>query len=317
MTRLQLMWRSFHVKQENIYMAIILELLQANMNEVAKDAIKQDADAQTILDIANTGIDASQFFLLLTSIYSTVGGMWGGMSKTYSNRQQAIRERVNQADIEKAINYWSTDKAKKSADEIVRTQNRQVAKIVEKGVAAGLSNKELATAVKNNPYILGHASVISRVNVVEGANRGSYEAGLQSEYLQVKIWHSQGDAKVRDPSGPINFSQYTHQDVDGVAIPIDQPFLGTHGYIMYPGDPDAAFENIVNCRCFMEVLAMLDKNGKPIPKKMPGISVILPSNNIPGSTSSEGGMTVTNPSPSPDITVIRPGEMRRPDTVTF
>lgn len=308
-------WRTFHVRQENIWSALILQLLQDNMNSVANEAEKKNADDQEILDIMNTVIDGTQMYLLLTSLYSTVGGYWAVWNKNTSNREHGISERVNKANIEKSINHWSPEKVRKAVSEINGTQKRQVQRIMEKGKAAGASNKELAAQVRNNPYMPSHASVISRVNVVSAANRGTYEAGLQSEYLQVKTWYNQGDNKVRDPAGPINFSQYTHVDVDGVTIPIDQPFLGTYGYIQYPGDPEAAFGNIVNCRCFMTVTTMIDKNGKPIPKKMPGITVIMPSDRIPGNTTSADGVTVTTP--DPDITVIRPGEIRRPNTITF
>lgn len=315
MNRSELRWRKFHIRQEGIWAALILQVLQNNMNDVADEAEKRDADAEQILDIANMVIDGTQMFLLLTSLFSTVGSAWAIIAKNSINREQRVRERVNEAAIKKAIDHWSPEKIRKSVGEINSTQKRQIQRLMEKGRAAGASNKELAQAVRQNPYMPGHASVISRVNVVAAANRGMFESGQQSEYLQAKTWYNQGDAKVRDPAGPINFSPYTHRDVDGITIPIDQPFLATHGYIMYPGDPEAAFLNTVNCRCFMTVSTMLDKNGKPIPKKMPGITVIMPDNTIPGNTTSEGGVTVTTP--SPDITVIRPGDIPNRRTVTF
>lgn len=285
------------------------------MNAIANEAESKNADAEQMLDIANSFIDGSQMYLLLSSLFSRVGGAWAVSAKNSINREQNITERVNEVAIKRAIDYWSPEKIRKSVSEINGTQKRQVERLMEKGRAAGASNKELAEAIRRNPYMPGHASVISRVNVVAAANRGMFEAGQQSEFLQAKTWHNQGDAKVRDPAGPINFSPYTHVDVDGITIPIDQPFLATHGYIMYPGDPEAAFLNIVNCRCFMTVAAILDKNGKPIPKRMPGITVIMPGNTMPGSTISESGVTVTNP--APDITVIRPGNIPNRPTITF
>lgn len=55
-----------------------------------------------------------------------------------------------------------------------------------------------------------------------------------------KIWYTEGDERVRD----------AHFMVDGMRIPIDQPFPVGNDLMMYPHDyMGGSPENIINCRC--------------------------------------------------------------------
>lgn len=292
---LRLKWRAFHIRYENIYYALILQLLQDNMNEVAKEAEKMNADDKEIIDIMNAIIDGTQLYLLLTSLFQTVGVAWASYAKNISNRDQGINERVDKKSLLSALSEWITKTTKKITIESINAQKRQVERIVDKATKEGKSNNDLPNLIRNNQYINNHALIIAQMAVLTTSNKALMEAVNQSEYLHTKTWYSQRDDRVRDPKGPINFSKYTHQDVEGVTIPTDHPFLGTHGYIMFPGDPDAEFLNTIRCRCYMSVQMPLDKNRKPIPKKMPGITVITPDRNLPPSIDSSGGITIIQP----------------------
>lgn len=292
---LKLIWLAFHVRHENFYYALILQILQDNMNAVADEAEKNKAENQDIIDIMNAVITGTQMYLMLTSIFQAVAPAWATRVRNIVNREQGIREKVNKEALLKSMNGWIIDKAKKASDEAIATQKRQIRNIVEKANSENISGNPLYEAIRNNPRVKNHARIISSINVLAAANKGLYEATMQSEYMHTKTWFNRMDDRVRDPSGPINVSEYTHVDVGGVTIPIDMPFLGTHGYIMYPGDPDAHMDNIAGCRCWMVTNVVKDKSGKPVPKKMPGITVITPDRNLPPSIDSSGGITIIQP----------------------
>ncbi len=59
-----------------------------------------------------------------------------------------------------------------------------------------------------------------------------------------KRWDTEKDRRVRQ----------THQEVDGQVTDLSQPFY-VGGYpMMYPGDPLAPPEEIVNCRCDLRII---------------------------------------------------------------
>jgi HK97 family phage portal protein len=81
---------------------------------------------------------------------------------------------------------------------------------------------------------------------------GTYNAGLlqamKDAGLTQKIWLSMRDRKVRaNPKGE------NHKLMDGVSIPLDEPFEvpSRHGkdLMMYPADPSGSIENIAGDRC--------------------------------------------------------------------
>jgi len=87
--------------------------------------------------------------------------------------------------------------------------------------------------------------------------RDAEEMGLQYE----KIWMSTHDARTRE----------SHVLMDGVAVPLDEPFIlqnsdGSESKMMYPGDPNGAPEQVYNCRCSL-VRKLVGYKGKKIKAK--------------------------------------------------
>lgn len=84
--------------------------------------------------------------------------------------------------------------------------------------------------------------------------RDAEEMGLQYE----KVWMSTHDARTRE----------SHVLMDGVAVPLDEPFIlqnsdGSESKMMYPGDPNGAPEQVYNCRCSL-VRKLVGFKGKHI-----------------------------------------------------
>ncbi len=81
---------------------------------------------------------------------------------------------------------------------------------------------------------------------------GAFNAGLlqamKDAGIKNKMWLSMRDAKVREKVGGEN-----HRLMDGVTVPIDEPFevpsRSGKDLMMYPADPLGSPENIVNDRC--------------------------------------------------------------------
>jgi SPP1 gp7 family putative phage head morphogenesis protein len=84
-------------------------------------------------------------------------------------------------------------------------------------------------------YDESRARTIARTEVHAATQTGVME-GYRQASLKTKIWVAVGDAATRD----------THRAVDGEEVPIDMLF--SNG-LRYPGDPDGAPEEVINCRC--------------------------------------------------------------------
>lgn len=95
---------------------------------------------------------------------------------------------------------------------------------------AGMSS---SAAVRNARTMTTAAESAGRMAAYEEAE----EMGIEME----KVWIATLDDRTRD----------AHIELDGVAVPIDQPFENSIGKIMFPADPDADPENVYNCRCTM------------------------------------------------------------------
>lgn len=56
-----------------------------------------------------------------------------------------------------------------------------------------------------------------------------------------KRWVTRHDSRVR----------HTHRQADGQTVPVNQPFQVGGVSLMFPGERDAVYGEIVNCRCVL------------------------------------------------------------------
>lgn len=90
------------------------------------------------------------------------------------------------------------------------------------------------------------------VTGAQNAGRQAQMEDAEEEGIKVKKrWLATLDNRTRD----------THADLDGQEVPIDEPFEVDGMEIMYPGDPDCDYPELVyNCRCTMiEVYEGIDR----------------------------------------------------------
>ncbi len=90
-----------------------------------------------------------------------------------------------------------------------------------------------------------NASVRNARTMMTGVqNAGRMDAFERAEEMGIPVqkqWMATVDNRTR----------HWHAELDGVAVPIDEPFENEFGKIMFPADPDADPANVYNCRCTM------------------------------------------------------------------
>jgi uncharacterized protein with gpF-like domain len=69
------------------------------------------------------------------------------------------------------------------------------------------------------------------------------ETGIEPSRV-TRTWVATLDDRTRD----------THAEMDGQVVGMDEPFVSPSGAeLMYPGDPNAPPEEVINCRCVVAI----------------------------------------------------------------
>jgi SPP1 gp7 family putative phage head morphogenesis protein len=133
---------------------------------------------------------------------------------------------------------WIKAKVFKFAYDVNETTEKQLRKTLVDAIIDGATIPEIKTAVKE---IFGFAEGfrserIARTETIGATNYGSREAIKQSGLQCKKEWIATVDSRTRD----------SHAEMDGETVGLDDQY--SNG-LMFPGDPDGAPEEIINCRC--------------------------------------------------------------------
>ena len=128
---------------------------------------------------------------------------------------------------------------------------------VTQGILQGESIEKIADRIQNVTDA-NRASAIrnARTMCTAAESQGRmdrYEDMESRGIVQKKVWLSADDSRVRK----------WHKELDGVELPLEQPFENSVGKIMKPGDPHADGANIYNCRCVLktQIIGFKRKDG--------------------------------------------------------
>jgi uncharacterized protein with gpF-like domain len=100
-------------------------------------------------------------------------------------------------------------------------------------------------------YLALRADTIARTETMRVLNEARQEAtdqvveetGIEPSRV-TRTWVATLDDRTRD----------THAEMDGQIVGMDEPFVSPSGAeLMYPGDPNAPPEEVINCRCVVAI----------------------------------------------------------------
>lgn len=114
----------------------------------------------------------------------------------------------------------------------------------------GLTDEELARVLGrySDRLLQTRGEAVARtetLGALHAGNRNAYEQAIAAGNLResdiIRVWDSTGDAKVRS----------SHRDLNGAQAGMNDPYktFPDGSRLMFPGDPDAPPEEIINCRC--------------------------------------------------------------------
>lgn len=150
--------------------------------------------------------------------------------------------------------YKTVNRAKDMAWNLKRIQNEIT--------NATIMGKDIFAIGKNAVVGLSHRGLNGIETVIDYSLRGAkalgeYESMVEAQRLGINVqkqWLATLDSHTRD----------THQELDGQIRDLQEPFEVDEYEIMYPREPSAAPEMIINCRCTMKSVypEYPDQNGE-------------------------------------------------------
>lgn len=140
-----------------------------------------------------------------------------------------------------------------SVTQISDTTRAHIVRILEEGTQKGWGVDEMAKRINDQEYMSHRAAVITRTETVRAANFGVQKGAEAYEYEVVKEWVAIRDDRTR----------HSHRSINGEQRELSEPF--SNG-LRFPGDPEGAAKEVVNCRCTEVIIPKRDSNGLLIPK---------------------------------------------------
>lgn len=141
------------------------------------------------------------------------------------------------------IDDFINTRANQLAGTVSDTTYAAIQQALTDGVADGASIDDLAAAVRDvfADASANRAKTIARTEVIGAAN-GSHtlaSQNLPSDVAAGRLWISTPDERTRD----------SHADADGQVVGMYDAFDVGGEPLMYPGDPNASGDEVINCRC--------------------------------------------------------------------
>lgn len=164
------------------------------------------------------------------------------MLYTKEEYTESLMMRVEEFLRENNIPY-NKEYLKRVAEDIINTTFRHLGdeEEIEEEDERLAEEEEDAESEEDEEYYLSEerAILIAKNEANSIYNYRDY-VKAKEEKKQYKVWYSEGDDRVR----------YSHFLVDGMRIPIEQPFPVGDDLMMFPHDyMNGSPENLINCRC--------------------------------------------------------------------
>ena len=155
-----------------------------------------------------------------------------------------------------AINTFLRQHGVTFVGDINETTRKDLLRILSNAANANAKEAEVVSLLVKSSIPLIRATRIARTEVTRALNAGILLAAATVPFETYKEWLTAEDEKVRG-------RPFSHIALHGTVLPLSQPFRNGED-IRFPGDPLASAENVINCRCVLNILPNLDPLGRPV-----------------------------------------------------
>lgn len=137
--------------------------------------------------------------------------------------------------------------------------------VLNEAIENGWGVDEIVKRLEALPFTTYQAARIVRTEINRAANVGVRAQGETFEYELMKEWIAVKDSRTRGVN-PEDHADHYHMDEQ--TVDFEEEFKDPrNGHLLaHPGDPEAAAEDVINCRCNFYTKPKRDANGRMIPK---------------------------------------------------
>jgi uncharacterized protein with gpF-like domain len=177
--------------------------------------------------------------------------------------KRTARQLKAEIDFDMIISQWLQSNAGLRIVSVHQTLIESIIKVIADGYENNLSVAEITRNLQNKfGWFKSQALRIARTETTTATNLATVLASQNSEYQLQKTWISSQDNRTRRPPK----SMFDHYDMNGVTVDAERPFFVGGEELDFPGAPNGASGNIINCRCKVVFTIKEDEDGLPIRK---------------------------------------------------
>lgn len=154
------------------------------------------------------------------------------------------------------LQYFSDHLFDKVVLPISATTKDHIMAVMKRGIDERWSIEQIVNEIEREDYLDGRVRRIVRTEANRAINYGNELAADKFDYKTQKRWVAVHDSRTR----------HWHLEADGQTVNQDGTYTVGGEQMEFPGDPNGSAANTINCRCFSEVIAQRDSNGRLIPK---------------------------------------------------
>lgn len=146
----------------------------------------------------------------------------------------------------------------KFVSDINETTRKDILRILAEGDESNWTQRQIIDALLSQGMHHNRAARIARTETTRAMNAGILIAATSIPFEVYKQWITAEDEVVRT-------KPFSHTQLHGKTLPLEEAFNNGED-IRFPGDPIASAENVINCRCLLDIKPRMDQFGRPIPR---------------------------------------------------
>lgn len=280
---MQLSWREVYSPSQPLrakYTTKVRDIIAEQYKAVA-EAVKTKGISEAMTMAASITLD-ERVFSVVSDIHTTVGVFYArrqyialSRSITYRAPKKAFRM-VVKSRISNFESLWRQGISNMLAghnirfvDGITESTRESIIKTLQTAIANGWSEERTIDALTNMQVPFVRAQRIVRTETTRAINVGLLLAAASVPFELKKQWITSDDERVRgNPLGLYPSAAFSHYLLHDSAVGLEENFFNGEA-IGFPCDPKASASNTINCRCVLGFTPVLDRQGRPIPKRTP------------------------------------------------
>lgn len=180
---------------------------------------------------------------LVGRINPRTGRRDGGIIGLTEQMERYVRRARQELETGKYAAYMDRTRRDRSLDRLIRAAEKADRPLTPEEIermTGRYSDRLLMLRAEN----IGRTEAMAAIQASQDeALRQAVDKGLVAKQDVRRIWRTASDTRVR----------HTHAAMAGQEVGLDEAFLSPSGAkLMYPGDPQAPADEVINCRCVVE-----------------------------------------------------------------